>query len=155
MWEQPPKISPANFPYRRKWTTEELDDVYARYEKLSKAMRDPVGISGQALFIPPEQVAILALHLSLAGGDMHDDDRQFIWPYELPDEAGMWEGRVEWKVKKDTPPPPKTDDAERQADQLLGQIERTFPPEVREAMKQKMVEQYRLATEQPETEQET
>lgn len=122
-----PAINVHTFPYQRKWTKAELDDVYTRFDKLRQALTDAVGPSGQRLYTPPDMIAIQALHLALAGGDV-SDDKAFIWARERDDEGAMFQGELEWLVKKDVPPPPPDDTDVSEAAQIKAQIDRGLSP---------------------------
>src|SRR5688572_2972244 len=104
-----PSITPQTFPYRRKWTKVELDEILDRKDRLVEAMTDAVGPSGQALYLPPDLVHIMALHVALAGGEVREE-LAYIVAHVRPDESGMFQGAREWLLKKEyTPAPPDPD----------------------------------------------
>lgn len=143
-----PAINPNTFPYRRKWTQAEIDELTARIEKLREAMVDMVGPSGVLMWIDAGTIAHIATHLALAGADLHplDDDRTYIWPEKKPDASGIFDSMIEWRVKKDhrPPPPPTEDEQKRIAEEAAAareQINRQLKPEVRELLIRNLVKE--------------
>lgn len=139
-----PAINVHTFPYQRKWTKDELDDVYSRFDKLRQALTDAVGPSGQRLYTPPDMIAIQALHLALAGGDV-SDEKAFIWARERDDDGAMFQGELEWLVKKDTPPPP-TQESQSEAAQIKAQIDRGLSPAQRAELARLFIADYKSVT---------
>lgn len=136
-----PPINPHTFPYHRKWTKDETDELIDRINKLRAAMTDMVGPSGVSMFIDPGVIAHIATHLALAGGDLHplEDPRTFIWPEVQEDQQGIFEAFIRWRVKKDHRlPPPPTDEqlaeVEAKAAAARAQIDAQLPPDVRAAL---------------------
>lgn len=153
-----PGINPNTFPYRRKWTQAETDELIARIEKLREAMVDMVGPSGVVMYIDAGTIAHIATHLALAGADLHstDDARTYIWAERRPDETGIFEATVEWKVKKDhrPPPPPPAPDpeqVEREAAAARAQIYKQLTPEVRDRLIADLAHEFARHTDDPDT----
>lgn len=152
-----PGINPNTFPYRRKWTQPEIDELIARIEKLRAAMVDMVGPSGVVMYIDAGTIAHIATHLALAGADLYpaDDDRVYIWPDRLPDESGIFEALVEWKVKKDhrpppPPPPPDPDQIAADAAAARAQIYKQLKPEVRDRLIADLTREFERETTDPD-----
>lgn len=137
-----PAITPATFPYRRKWTKAEIDEIMARYEKLRYAMTDPVGPTGQVLFLPPDMIAILALHLSLAGADIQDADA-YIWGRQRTDANAMFQDSVDWLLKKEHAPTDQPDATEAAARAAAARIKQQLPREVRDALAVILADEYK------------
>ena len=55
------------------------------------------------MWIPPDLVALMSVHLALAGADTHDDERQFIvWRLaELREDEVQFEDQREWLLRED------------------------------------------------------
>lgn len=145
---EPPKISVQNFPYRRRWTQAELDEVYARFEKIRTVLTDVVGPSGQVMFIDPGTVAIIALHASLAGADI-DDDLAFIEHRVREDEYGVFQGVHEWRVKgefapDDLPEDPKV--AQARAAELRAKLREEVDPSILAELKRQIAEEFTAET---------
>lgn len=98
-----PLINPYTFPYRRKWSKSQVQELIERSERLKDLMTDAVGPSGQPMWIPPDLVALMSVHLALAGADTHDDERQFIvWRLaELREDEVQFEDQREWLLRED------------------------------------------------------
>lgn len=146
---EPPQINVKSFPYYRKWTQAELDGVYARFEKVRTVLTDVVGPSGQVIYIDPGTVAILALHASLAGCDVHDDERQFIEHRIRKDEYGLFENVHEWRVKGEFHPedkPEPEDVARARAAELREQLRKEVDPRVLAELKQQLAEEFTAET---------
>jgi hypothetical protein len=141
---EPPKINVQTFPYRRRWTQAELDEVYERFEKIRTVLTDVVGPSGQVMYIDPGTVAILALHAALAGCDV-DDDLAFIEVRIRNDEHGVFQGVHEWRVKgefapNDLPEDPKI--AKARAAELRAQLRDEVDPAVLNELKRQIAEEF-------------
>lgn len=146
-----PKITPESFPYRLKFTQEQLADVTDRHERLAAAMTDAVGPTGQSIYVPPDLLHFLALHLALAGGDVQDRLAYIVSrPYEPSDvdddtrERVQFAGIREWVLKDDYEPEP-ADPNETAAIAMAAadKIRRQLPPEVMEQLTQIFVEESR------------
>lgn len=96
------KVFPK-FPYDRKFTKAELDEIFARQDRLCAGFRDAVGPNGWGLGLPEDHLQLLMFHGALVGADV-DEDRAFIRARRLPDETGRLVDAVEWVVIKDDTP---------------------------------------------------
>lgn len=135
-----PAITPATFPYRRKWTRAELDDILARKDQLAAAMTDAVGPVGQYLGIPADCLHILALHVALAGGEVRDELAYIV---AKPAKGGMFVDSKEWVLKKEYKPgPPPADETDAKAEAAADQIRRQLTPEVRAAVIAKLTDEF-------------
>jgi hypothetical protein len=129
-----PAITPQTFPYHRKWTRAQIDEILARKDDLAAAMMDAVGPTGQIVYIPDDLRHILALHLSLAGAEVRDE-LAYIAARIRPNEPGMFADTREWLLKSEyTPGSPPADETAAQAQAAADAIRRQLTPEVRAAV---------------------
>ncbi|MBU8819537.1 hypothetical protein KL864_26995 [Mycolicibacterium goodii] len=145
---EPPKINVRQFPYHRRWTQAELDEVYERFEKIRTVLTDVVAPHGAPLYIDPSMVAILALHASLAGCDVHDD-KAFIEHRVRNDEYGLFEGVHEWRVKGDFDPDDKPEDpveAKARAAELREKLRTEVDPKILAELKRQIAEEFTTET---------
>lgn len=160
-----PTINPNTFPYRRKWTREETDELTERIEKLREAMVDMVGPSGAVMYIDAGTIAHIACHLALAGADLYpvDDPRTYIWPDRKEDASGIFDSMIEWRVKKDHTPPkdiarPKPeldpDKVAAAAAKARQQIDAQLHPEVKAALIKQMAKEFEHDTTDPDGDEE-
>lgn len=151
-----PAINPNTFPYLKKFTPEEREDLFERIDDIRFALRDLVGPSGVLVYIDDGTIANIAFHLAMAGGRVIDDEKAYIWPDEKPDPSQIFEGFIRWRLKKEhEPPPPKPADkekAEALAEAARKQIERQLPPEVLKLLRTKLAEAFEEDTTDPEPE---
>jgi hypothetical protein len=137
-----PAITPQTFPYHRKWTKAQIDEILARKDELAAAMMDAVGPVGQIVYIPDDLRHILALHLSLAGAQVRDD-LAYIVAKIRPNEPGMFADTREWLLKSEYQAgPPAPDDTAAKAKAAADQIRRQLTPEVRAALVALMTTQH-------------
>ena len=68
-----PPINAQNFPYRRKWTKAQVDEILARKDRIADALTDAVGPVGQVMYVDAAHIHMLALHGALAGLDANPD----------------------------------------------------------------------------------
>lgn len=120
------------FPYDRKFTKAEIEQILARQDRLCAAFRDAVGPNGWGLGLPEDHMQLLMFHGALAGVDV-DDEHAYIRPRRLPDESGRLVDAVEWVLKKDDTPRERNRDARREARARAKEID-DLDPEVREAL---------------------
>ncbi len=150
-----PVLNPNTFPYRRKWTKAETDELEQRITKLRDAMVDMVGMSGVLMHIDAGSIANIATHLALAGADVHDDERQYIWRDASPDELNIFE-QVKWHIKQDVPIPPERptlaeqDRVRLQAEQAQRDIYEQLDPEVRKLLIRNLAHEFKQDTSEPE-----
>ena len=132
-----PTINPNTFPYHRKWTTAETDELIERIDRLREVMVDMVGPSGVQMWLDPGSVANIAAHLALAGADVNDE-QAYIWAERQADDVSMMQDTYVWHVKSDVEPPePEPVDPElvqRQAEAARAQIRKQLPPEVQKLL---------------------
>lgn len=106
-----PTINPNTFPYLKKFTAEERDELLGRIERLRAAMTDMVGPSGVVMFIDAGSIANIAFHLAMCGyGDEPPEEKAYIWADVQADQDGIFEGFIDWKLKKEHRPPRKAAD---------------------------------------------
>lgn len=139
-----PTITAKTFPYRRKWTQEQIDEILARQARLTEAMTDAVGPVGQVLAIDAAIIQIMALHMALAGADVHDE-LAYITPVivnspQAPADFHQWVLKSEY-----TPAPPDPDEIKRKAQAAAEQIKRQLSPEVRAEVAAMMRKEYEKA----------
>lgn len=133
------KVFP-DFPYNRKFSHAEIEDILQRAERLGAAMRDGMAPSGAVLYIPGDMFEMWMIHAALAGCDV-DENKAYIRARRLPDQTGRLSGAVEWVVKKDDTPEARAADAEQEAAAHMAAMERmvgTLRPEVRAAIRRRM-----------------
>lgn len=131
-----PPISPKTFPYRRKWTKEQLDEILDRKDRLVEAMTDAVGPTGQMLYLPPDMVHIMALHIALAGGEVREE-LAYIVSRLRPAGEVMFADTREWLLKQEYKPgPAPADETAAKAKAAADQIRRQLTPEVTAALTQ-------------------
>lgn len=142
-----PAITAKTFPYRRKWTQEQIDEILDRKDKLAAAMTDAVGPVGQQLYIDASHLHVLALHLALAGADVHDELAYIV--AEIINSPGAPADFHHWHLRADyQPPAPDADEIQRKAAAAADQIRRQLSPEVRREVLEMMREEYERATQE-------
>lgn len=130
----PPPVLP-NYPYKGKFSAEQVRDALDRKDRLVELMMDPVGPDGTLINMPVDMMHILAFHLAYAGADTHTDHRQLIESRVTRDEGAMfemyeWRPRGEWAT--DTAEPATS--AEAEAAGLIAQMKTQLTPEIRAAL---------------------
>ncbi|WP_374159070.1 hypothetical protein ACEWX3_07560 [Mycobacterium sp. G7A2] len=148
-----PAITPESFPYRRKWTKAQIGEILARHERLADAMTDAVGPVGQALYLPPDMIHILALHLALAGGEVRDE-LAYIVSRPLPVDRNKlaFADAREWVLKQEYEPgPPDPNETAAKAKAAADQIKRQLTPEVAQALTALLAEQFNQHAPKPDT----
>lgn len=132
-----PAITPETFPYRRKWTQEQLNEILDRKDRLVAAMTDAVGPTGQVLYLPIDLLHILALHMSLAGCEVEDRLAYIVSrpvKQDKPEELVFQDAR-EWVLRQEYEPgPPDIDETASQAKAAAEKIRRQLSPEVTAAL---------------------
>lgn len=134
-----PDINVHTFPYKRKWTTEEVALIDAQYLKRQEHLTDVVGPSGQVVYMDPSIVSMLALHLALV-------DLGFIESRLRPDRYGMFEHFREWRVTgefddDDLPEDPAV--TEERADRLRQEMRENVDPDVLAALEDKIAAEFK------------
>ncbi|OKH70824.1 hypothetical protein EB72_24835 [Mycobacterium sp. SWH-M1] len=148
-----PAITPETFPYRRKWTKAQLAEILDRKDRLVEAMTDAVGPVGQMLMLPLDMLHILALHLSLAGGDVRPELAYIVSrPVQQEendkksDSVVVFEGLREWVLKSEyEPAPADPDETTARAQAAADQIRRQLSPEVTAVLTQILSERFAQA----------
>ena len=136
-----PAITSRTFPYRRKWTQKQIDEILARKDKLAEAMTDAVGPVGQQMYVDASAVHMLALHLALAGGDVRDELAYIV--AEVINSPGAPADFHHWRLRSEyEPAPPDPDETKRKAAAAAEQIRRQLSPEVRREVAAMMREEY-------------
>lgn len=137
-----------NFPYERTFTTDEIDVILERKDRLSEAFRDAIGPQGWGLGMLEDFLQQLMFHGALAGVDVDPTypafdpgtgTGAFIRPKRKPDGQGLYVDSVEWKVIKHDTPRARKRDARAEAKLRLEAMQQ-IDPEVRDAMRELMVE---------------
>lgn len=150
-----PAINPNTFPYLKRFTPEELDDLFERIDQLRDAMTDLVGPSGVTMYIDDGTIANIAFHLAMAGARVIDDAKAYIWPDVQEDADGLFKGFITWRLKKEhEPPPPKPKEVdpellERQAEAAREQIYRQLPADVRNLLIANLAKEFEHDTTDP------
>ncbi len=117
-----------DFPYKNRFTVEQLEDMMARREKLVDIMLDPVGPNGTVMSLPVDMLHILAFHMACAGADVHTDGRRLIESRTVRPEDAMFEVS-EWRPVGDFEDAPAPDPLE-EAHEAVSRLR----PEVRDAV---------------------
>lgn len=131
-----------NYPYKGKFSPEQVEAALARKDRLVEAMTDAVGPDGTWINIPPDMLHILGFHVAFAGGDVFDDlalieSREVVNPGNDNEHGLLWEGLREWRPKgdfHDDPDKPVDADAQLEAQQMAAQLRRQYGPDVRAAL---------------------
>ena len=135
-----------NYPYRGKFTAEQIQDALDRKDKIVETLMDPVGPDGTIINIPVDMLHIVGFHMAFAGVDVHTDHRQLIESRTTRDETGMFE-MYQWKPKGEFgPQPPDADpDTGQEAATIAAQMRQQLTPQVREALVSLLAEEFDAA----------
>lgn len=134
-----PEINVHTFPYKRKWTADEVARIDAKYLELRDNLTDVVGPSGQVIYIDPSIVAMLALHLALV-------ELGFIESRVRPDQYNMFEHFREWRVTgefDDDDLPPDPAETEARVERLRKEMRENVDPEVLAALEDKIAAEFK------------
>jgi hypothetical protein len=144
-----PAINPNTFPYLKRFSKREIEELLARIDRLRFILTDPVGPSGVTTYLDDGTIANIAFHAALAGCDTHDDERRLIWADVSDDESKMFKV-FNWKLIKDeqppVPEPPDPDVVAQQAAMAKEQIDTQLPPEVRRALLKTLAKEFERDT---------
>ena len=153
------KIGLPGFPYEREFSQAELEVIFARWERIKETLRDAIGPQGWGLGMNEDFLQQIALHQALAGVDADpgypafDEATRtgaFIRPVRNPD--GLHVDSIKWVLTKKDKPGDRARDAKREAkarfELLRQQAMRGADPDVREAMRELMLEGAEWAEEQ-------
>lgn len=144
----PRRTSPLvlpNYPYKNKFTAEQVREALERKDKLVELLLDPVGPDGTLINLPVDMCHILAFHLAYAGADTHTDNRQLIESRTRRDETGMFE-LSEWRPRGEFGDEPTEVDPDSEAAAVAAQMRNQLTPEVRAAVAEILAEEYANAT---------
>lgn len=141
--KQSPLVLP-NYPYKGRFTADQVRDALDRKDRLVELLMDPVGPDGTLINIPVDMMHILAFHLAYAGADTHTDHRQLIESRVRRDENAMFE-LYEWKPKGDFGAEPVTPPPDGEAAAIAAKMRQQLTPEVREAVASILLEEYQAA----------
>lgn len=143
----PRRTSPLvlpNYPYKDRFTPEQVRDAMDRKDRLVELLLDPVGPDGCMMNLPVDMIHILAFHLAFAGADAHTDARQLIEARTRQDETGMFEVS-EWRPRGDFGEQPAIPEAAAEAKVLATQMKAQLTPDVRAALATILREEYEAA----------
>lgn len=134
-----------NYPYRGKFTNEQVREALDRKDRLVEAMMDPVGPDGTLINIPVDMLHILAFHLAYAGADVHTDHRQLIESRLVRNTNAMFE-LYEWRPRGEfTDTPAEADTTTSEAAGIAENMKQQLTPEVRAALTAILLEEYKAA----------
>lgn len=134
-----------NYPYRNRFSREQLLEAMNRKDRLVELLTDPVGPDGTLINIPADMLHILAFHLAFAGADAHDDHRKLIESRSCVDDSGMFE-MYEWAPRGDFGDQPAVADPGGEAAAVATQMKTQLTPEVRAAVLAILADEYAAAT---------
>lgn len=138
-----------NFPYERTFTTAEIEVILERKDRLVSAFRDAIGPQGWGLGMLDDFLHQLMFHGALAGVDVDPNypafdpatgAGAFIRPKRTVDTKGLHVDSVEWKVIKHDTARARKRDARAEAKARLEVAMQTLDPDVRDAMRELMLE---------------
>lgn len=144
----PRRTSPLvlpNYPYKNKFSAEQVREALERKDKLVELLLDPVGPDGTLINLPVDMCHILAFHLAYAGADTHTDYRQLIESRARRDDTGMFE-ISEWRPRGEFGDEPDSTDTDGEAAAVAAQMRNQLTPEVRAALAEILAEEYANAT---------
>lgn len=135
----------SQFPYRARWSKDQIKQLEGRIDRIRDALTDPVGLSGHTMYIDDGSIANIASHLALAGCDINPDVA--LIEYRLrPDEDVMIRDAREWKPKGDfgdEPPPPSREELAEQARLYREQMKAQIPADLLEQVKQDFIREFK------------
>lgn len=127
-----------NFPYEKKFSRAEIEELLARAKMVGNAMRDGVAPSGHTLFIPGDMFEMWMIHAALAGVTV---DESLAHIRSKPAKDSPFEDAVEWVLKREDTPEALAEETEAAADAYLkrfNESQRELRPEVRDAIRRRM-----------------
>jgi len=142
------KASPLalpNFPYKGRFTAEQLAEAMDRKDRIIETLMDPVGPDGTLINVPVDMMHILAFHQALAGVDVHNDHRQLIESRTCVDNSQMFE-MYEWRPRGDFGDSPPVSDPTGEAAAVASQMRSQLTPQVRAAVMAILAEEAKAAT---------
>ena len=137
-----------NHPYKNKFSTEQVREALDRKDRLVALLMDPVGPDGTLINMPVDMLHILAFHLAYAGADTHTDSRRLIESRLCHDPDAMFE-LYEWRpVGEFGDTAPEQPDMSTEAAGIAAEMKAQLTPEVRAALTEILLDEYRAATPQ-------
>jgi len=137
-----------NHPYKGRFSTEQVREALDRKDRLVALLMDPVGPDGTLINIPVDMLHILAFHLAYAGADTHTDSRRLIESRLRRDSEAMFE-MYEWRpVGEFGDTATVEDDITTEAAGIAATIKKELTPELRAALTEILLDEYRAATPQ-------
>lgn len=130
-----------NYPYRGKFTDDQVGEALDRKDRIVALLMDPVGPDGTLINIPLDMLHVLAFHLAYAGADTHTDYRQLIESRPHRDDTGMFE-MCEWRPRGEFGDPPPSPDITGEAQSLASQMRSRLTPEVRAELVAILADEY-------------
>jgi hypothetical protein len=128
-----PMVLP-NYPYKGKFTNDQVREALERKDRLVELLMDPVGPDGTLINIPVDMMHILAFHMAYAGADTHTDHRQLIESRTCRNESQMWEV-YEWRPRGGFGDTPTAEpDTAAEAVTIASQMKTQLTPQVRAAL---------------------
>ncbi|OHU29612.1 hypothetical protein BKG74_03535 [Mycobacteroides chelonae] len=124
------------FPYDRKFTRAEIDEIADEARKLADAMRDGQAPNGATLWIDEGMLQLWCVHGVLAGVRVHPD-LAYIVAVNKPDQHLQMESSVEWVLREDASEADLNQD-EHEAERIATALTERLPDEVRRLVAQKM-----------------
>lgn len=88
----------SEFPYDKRFTREEIEEITTRSERIAEAMRDGVAPNGYILNVPEDMLKLWSVHNALAGMDVHDDLAYIV---SRPAKDGPFTDSMEWVLRED------------------------------------------------------
>ena len=148
------KLVFPGFPYEREFTQAELDELFARWDRLKETLRDAVGPQGWGMSVPEDLLQQLALHQALAGADADPNyppfdpatmSGAFIRPVRNPD--GLHTDSIKWVLTKHDKPGDRTRDAKAEAKTRIKAMQENAMRGVSDEVREAMTEMFAAGTE--------
>ncbi|ORA24888.1 phage gene 29 protein family protein [Mycobacterium aquaticum] len=153
------KLVFPNFPYEREFTQAELDELFARWDRLKETLRDAVGPQGWGMGLPEDMLQQLALHQALAGVDADPNyppfdaatgRGAFIRPVRNPD--GLHTDSIKWVLTKNDKAGDRARDAQAEAKARIKAMQENAMRGVSDEVRAAMAEMFAAGTEWAEEE---
>ncbi|CPR79148.1 phage gene 29 protein family protein [Mycobacteroides abscessus] len=132
------------FPYDRKFTRAELDEIADEAMKLADAMRDGQAPNGATLFIDEAMLQLWCVHGALAGVRVHPD-LAYIVAVKQPDRTGQFADSVEWVLRDEAPDEDAEEEAAAEAERIATALTQRLPEKVRRLVAQQMSDAFNEA----------
>lgn len=118
------------FPYEKRFTRNEIQEITEESEKLADAMRDGVAPNGAVMYLDESLLRMWCVHGVLAGVRV-DPDLAHIVAVKIPDTTGQFADSVEWVLRGDLPSDYDEAQAEAEAQKLAKAMRERMPEKVR------------------------